>query len=103
MISFNSWGLGGVLETGAEDPGIGFIGHGSAGNVPQSPVEVGGDVVGGEPGEHEPHEGLGIGLADFQDLFEFFGGVVVFLRHVIRQRDSNVHHSFIFWGWFCVG
>ena len=34
---------------------------GSAGDVPQGPVEVFGDVVGAEAGEHEPHQGLGIG------------------------------------------
>ena len=92
-------GLGRVLETGTENVGIGFIGHGSAGDVPQSAVEVGGDVVGAETSEHEPHEGLGVGRgAELQSLIELFGRVVVLLRHLIGERDSDMHHIDYFLG-----
>jgi hypothetical protein len=77
-------GLGCVFETGAEDPGVGFIGHGSTGDVAKSAVEVIGDVVGREAREHEAHESLRVGgIPLLQILIQLLGSVVVFLRYVI--------------------
>jgi hypothetical protein len=106
MIVFQVWvlGLGRVLETGAEDPSVGLIGHGSAGDVAENAIEVAGNVVGREAREHEAHEGLGVGgelgvfaggVLIFQILMELLGSVVVFLRYLIGKRDGDVHHSFI--------
>jgi hypothetical protein len=89
-------GLRRVLELGTEHVGVRLVGHGRTGDVAQGAVEMLGHVFGIEACEHEAHEGLRCGrILNLEGFGQFLGGGVVLLRHLVRERDSDMDHSYL--------